>query len=86
MASYDNEEYLCIKCGGTTSKGNLLNVVGAPNGKRKEECKKDPLERRIEQFERLKIEELTRILMNNKATQEPTYIHSLYRTNTSNKT
>ena len=33
-----------------------------------------------ELFERLKLEELTRILLNNKTTQEPTYIHSSCRT------
>ena len=85
MASYDKEEHLCVKCGGSSSKGNLLGLVGAPKGKRKGGCQKDPLKKLIEQSKRLKLEELTRILMNNKVTHEPSYIHSSCRTYVNNK-
>ena len=29
MASYDKEERLCVKCGGPSSKENMLSLVGA---------------------------------------------------------
>ena len=86
MASYDKEERLCLKCGGPSSKENMLILVGAPKGKRKEECEKNPLEKLIEQSERLKLEELKRILMNNKATEDPTNIYSSCRTYMNSKT
>ena len=86
MTLYDKEEILSIKCGGPSSKGNLLSLVGAPKGRRKGGCEKDPLEKLTEQSERLKLEEARRILLNSKATQKPTYIHSSCKTYMNNKT
>ena len=86
MASYNTEERLCVKCGEPSSKGNVLSQVGAPKGRRKGICENDPLEKLIEQSEKLKLEELTKIYKNNKATHEPTYIHSTCRTFMNNKT
>ena len=44
------------------------------------------MEKLIEQSQKLKLEELTKILRNNKTTQKPTYIHSSCRTYMNNKT
>ena len=68
------------KSGRPSSNGNLLSLFGALKGKRKGRCEKDPLEKLIELSERLKLGELTKMLMNKKATQELTYIHSSCRT------
>ena len=86
MASYNTEECLYVKCGEPSSKGNILRQVGAPEGRRKRICEKDPLEKRIEQFEKLKLEELIKIFKNNKASHEPAYIHSTCRTFMNNQT
>ena len=82
---YDTDDRLCVKCGEPSTKGNILSQVGAPKGKRKG-VENDPLEKLIEQSQKLKLEELTKILRNNKATQKPTYIHSSCRTYMNNKT
>ena len=86
MASYNTEERLCVKCGEPYSKGNILSQVGAPKGTRKGICENDPLKKLIEQSEKLKLQELTKILKNNKATHEPTYIHRTCKTFINNKT
>ena len=85
MASYDKEEHFCVKCSGPSSKGNLLSLVRAPKSKRKGGCEKDPQEKLIEKTDRLKLDELTRILMNNNTTQEPTYLHSSCKTYMNNR-
>ena len=77
MASYNTEERLCVKCGEPSSKGNVLSQVGAPKGRRKGICEDDLLEKIIEQSEKLKLKELTKILKNNKATHEPTHVSTL---------
>ena len=86
MASYNTEELLCVKCGEPSSKGNVYSKVGAPKRKREGICENDPPEKLTEQSEKLKLKELTKILKNNKATHEPTHIHSTCRTFTNNKT
>ena len=76
MASYNTEERLCVKCGEPSSKGNVLSQVGVPKGRRKGICEDDLLEKIIEQSEKLKLKELTKILKNNKATHEPTRVNT----------
>ena len=77
---------MCVKCGEPSSKGNVLRQVEVPKGRGKGICENDPLERLVEQSEKQKLEKLTKILQNNKATHEPKYIHSTWRTFLNNKT
>ena len=86
MATYDEDDRLCVKCGEPSTKGNVLSQVGVPKGKRKGNGENDPLEKLIEQSEKLKLEELTKVLISNKTAQKPTFIHSSCRTYMNNKT
>ena len=74
MVSYDKEKWWTIL------KWKFIKLIWSAQGKCKGRCEKDPLERLIELSEGLKLGELTKILMNKKATQELTYIHSSCRT------
>ena len=86
MATTNVKSNVCVKCGGPSTRGKPLSLVGSTKGKREGHQEGEhPLDKLLQQSRTLQLETLTKTLENNARENAPTYIHSYCRTFLNNK-